>query len=112
MLSPERYTYGDSTPVDQWIEDAGGINAADHLTGNRQIDDDHILMMNPDMIIFTASWQPDQIAAWSSATVYADLNAVRTSRLVQFHYSLTDAALQSKKKPYVILLKRLLRLQN
>ncbi len=112
VLAPDRYTYGDGTPVDRLIEGTGAINAADHLTGSQQINDRELLAMNPDVVVFTASWRPSEIARWSEASVYSEVQAIQTQRLYQFNYPLTDARLQLKNQRYTLLLKRLFWPQN
>ncbi len=112
VLSPERYIYGDGTSVDKLIEDTGALNAADHLTGEQQVNDSQIIEMNPDIIIFTSRWQNTAIIEWANASVYAEINAIRTKQLYRFPYRLTDANLQVKSEQYRILLKQLLWRQN
>lgn len=93
VLTPEEYTFGGGTIVERILQAAGGINAAADLPEFNQIADWQIRALAPDIILFSSTWTPDQIATWTSAPYYADLPAIKNKRFYQLDFSLADADL-------------------
>ena len=60
VLTPEGYTFGQNTLLTDLIAQAGGINAAAEAgyADYRQIDDQTILSLAPDVVLLTPAWLP------------------------------------------------------
>lgn len=97
ILTPEQYAVGGNTLLDNYIQQAGGINAAAELEDFRQISDSQILELQPDIILFTQSWTDDQISQWINVPTYALLPALQRGHYFQLDFSIAEADLKSNE---------------
>lgn len=95
VLTTDHYTFGEGTTVHQLIEAAGGVNAAATIATYQQINDSQIIQFQPDIILFSSTWEPAAIDQWQQAPVYAQVSAVRYKRLYRLDFSLAEADLQA-----------------
>jgi ABC-type Fe3+-hydroxamate transport system substrate-binding protein len=87
VLTPEGYTFGQKTLINDLIDAAGGINAAVDYQDFRQIDDSAIRALAPDVILLTAAW--DGVDRFAGNPAYGDLPAVQNRRVYQLPFSAT-----------------------
>jgi len=81
VLTPEGYTFGGDTLLDELIAAAGGVNAAGGFDDFRQIDDAAIRALAPDVVLLTPGWLPDQVAALRANPTFAAVPAWRAGRV-------------------------------
>jgi ABC-type Fe3+-hydroxamate transport system substrate-binding protein len=82
ILTPEGYTFGAKTFIDDLVAAADGINVAADYADFRQIDDRALRALAPDVILLSPAW-PDAAAFRNS---YSDLAA----RVVRLPFSPTQ----------------------
>ncbi len=89
ILTPEGYTFGQGTLVTSLIEAVGGINAAAQggYDDYRQISDDAVRVLAPDVILLSAAW--GDTAAFTGNPVNAGLAAVQRGRIYLLPFSPT-----------------------
>jgi ABC-type Fe3+-hydroxamate transport system substrate-binding protein len=87
VLTPEGYTFGQETLINDLIDAAGGINAAAGYQDFRQIDDTAIRALAPDVILLNANWH--SVVPFADNPVYADLPAVRSGRVYRLPFNAT-----------------------
>jgi ABC-type Fe3+-hydroxamate transport system substrate-binding protein len=90
ILTPEGYTFGQNTLINDLIAAAGGINVAAEYADFRQIDDAAIRALAPDVILLAPTWE--SAAAFAATPAYADLPAVRRGRVFRLPFSPTQPA--------------------
>ena len=76
VLSPEAYTQGQGALITELIEMANGINvaAAAGIPEARQIDDQQIRDLSPDVILLIG-WTPEAATAFASSPLYRGITA-------------------------------------
>lgn len=108
VITPEQYSFGGGTLLEELIEAAGGVNAAHDLRDYSQIADTQIQEMAPDVILFSSTWTPEQIQIWTSSPAYADVPAIKNGRYYQLDFSLADADLQAHRAERIETLRNLI----
>lgn len=91
-LTPEGYTFGQGTLITDLIALAGGINAAASagFDDYRQIDDDTIRELAPDVILLTPAWSASAAADFAASPAYSTVPANRSGRIFRLPFSPTQ----------------------
>jgi iron complex transport system substrate-binding protein len=87
ILTPEGYSFGQGTLIDELIAGGGGINAAAGYGDYRQIDDQTIRALAPDVILLSPAWADP--GAFVANPAYAEVPAVRSGRVIRLPFSPT-----------------------
>lgn len=78
---------GSDTIINEWIEAAGGINAAKSISGNmKEVSMEQILEWNPDIIIFGANGSSGEVTAMEQLVKdpqWQQVNAVKNNKVYQ-----------------------------
>lgn len=78
---------GSDTIINEWIEAAGGINAAGSISGNqKEVSMEQILEWNPDIIIFGANGASGEVTAMEQLVKdpqWQQVNAVKNNKVYQ-----------------------------
>ena len=90
VLTPEYYTFGGDTSVENLILAAGGQNAATERPAYSQLSDAELIVLNPDVIIFTDDWHSDDIARLQQIAAYQAISAIKNARVYHLQIMLTD----------------------
>ncbi len=90
VLTPEGYTFGRGTLIDDLIVAAGGINVAAGYDDFRQIDDSTIRTLAPRVILLSPAWSDEARAAFVANPAYASVPAVQTGRVHRLPFSPTQ----------------------
>ncbi|SER47293.1 iron complex transport system substrate-binding protein [Propionibacterium cyclohexanicum] len=72
---------GSDTIIDQWIKDAGGVNAAQSITGNKKpVSIEQVTAWNPDVVII-GTGDPGSAAALEKDPAWAGVKAVQDKKV-------------------------------
>ncbi len=90
-LTPEAYTFGEQTIFSDLAAAAGGINvaAAAGYDDYRQVDDEAIRTLAPDVIVLAGAWSAEAAADFAANPAYADVPAVQDGRVLRLPFSAT-----------------------
>ncbi len=90
-LTPEGYTFGAQTIFSDLVTASGGINVASEAGYDdyRQVADDAIRTLTPDVILLTPGWSADEVDAFTANVTYADVPAVQAGRVFRMPFSPT-----------------------
>lgn len=93
-LTPEGYTFGAQTIFSDLVAAAGAVNAAGAAGYDdfRQVDDDAIRALAPDVILLTPGWSAGDAAAFAANAAYADVPAIQAGRVLRLPFSPTFPA--------------------
>ena len=87
-VSPELYTAGAGTSIDELISIAGGKNvAAEQLEGWGQLSEENVVALNPDVIVGTYA-ESDVRQAVADRSAWSDITAVKENRVYGIEESL------------------------
>lgn len=91
ILTPEGYTFGQDTLITDLIAAAGAVNAAAAAGYDdfRQITDDAIRQLDPDVILLTNAWSRTALDEFRRQPAYASLSAVRQGRVLRLPFAAT-----------------------
>ncbi len=91
VLSPEGYTFGQGTLITDLLNAIGARNvAADAgFADYRQVDDDAIRQLAPDVILLSPAWTAEQTAALRADALLSDVPAIRRNQVFRLPFSPT-----------------------
>ncbi len=91
VLSPEGYTFGQGTLITDLLNAIGARNvAADAgFADYRQVDDDAIRQLAPDVILLSPAWTVEQTIALRANAALSDVPAIRRNQVFRLPFSPT-----------------------
>ena len=94
VLTPEGYTVGQGALLTDVIAAAGGVNvaAAAGYDDYRQLTDDLVRELAPDVVLLTPAWGEDGRAAFIANAAYAELPAVAADHVCLLPFGSTQIA--------------------